>query len=443
MHVHIDHTNISEYQAITCPNVTEVTWKAGPLCKLVLVNLPNLKSLDCTGCDLVSIEHVCVCPKLEELFCSKNRIETLGPLKGCPLLRVLNCKDNMLASLEGLERCTRLVALACGQASLVSLRGVENCTELIKFDCADSNITTLKELAKCRKLRNVLCSNCKVTSTKDINKCPELHTLCCQFNQLAELNLEGCTSLEVLACHNNRIRDLGGIKNCLRLTRLSCDNNMLTMLDDLIYHTNLKELSYSGNHIGSLVLDVKHMGKPVVAYLHLPPKDQGLMRTQTDRVIERVSKPPVKPRCASKWKDDDDYREKRRRERNRFCIEPIQEIIRGPKPEFAIGMVTSSKLSQPVIDLLVQYCNSEHVHPVYMLTFAEVFAYIWARIVRSVCKDKLLEELEETVQRYEERYSIFLINKFENILASLCRDIDMEEAMHASNSVPFLDSDEE
>ena len=72
----------------------------------------------------------------------------------------------------------------------------------------------------------------------------------CVNNQLAELNVEGCTALKYMHCNDNRLTALD-LSDCASLEWLYCDNNQLTSLD-VGSCVNLNKLSCTYNNMKSI-----------------------------------------------------------------------------------------------------------------------------------------------------------------------------------------------
>ncbi|CAH6421582.1 Hypothetical protein MVR_LOCUS284 [uncultured virus] len=59
--------------------------------------------------------------------------------------------------------------------------------------------------------------------------------------------------------------------------------------------------------------------------------------------------------------------------------------------------VIASGMNETAIRLLAEYCDDETVHSIQLLTYAELLAYVWARIERSEHKSELVKILGDQI----------------------------------------------
>lgn len=147
-------------------------------------------------CNELKALDVSKCTGLKWLFCSSNQLTSLS-ISGCAELAMINCPDNKLTTLD-VSKNTALNALDCSDNSLSSLN-VSNCPELEYLWCRDNDLTVL----------NV--SGIALVS------------LVCSGNQLAAMDLSGCTTLTTLRCANNLFSPLD-ISDCPGLAKVYCGN---------------------------------------------------------------------------------------------------------------------------------------------------------------------------------------------------------------------------
>ncbi|MFA9371737.1 MAG: cadherin domain-containing protein [Labilibaculum antarcticum] len=112
----------------------------------------------------------------------------------------------------------------------------------------DENLVQLN-VSGCSSLEDLDCYDNQLTSL-DISGCTSLEDLECDDNQLTSLDVSGCTSLEDLECDNNQLTSLD-VSGCTSLGDLECDNNQLTSLD-VSGCTSLEDLDCEDNQLTSL-----------------------------------------------------------------------------------------------------------------------------------------------------------------------------------------------
>ena len=144
-----------------------------------------------------------------------------------------------------------------------------NLTELL---CADNQISEL-EVTACPTLETVVCSNNQLKKL-DLSNLSVLSTLDCSGNQLSQLDVNHNPRLRVFYCANNLLSQLDlsastamlyldvtsnqlsalPLQSCTKLMGLWCTDNQLTQLD-LSANTSLIRLNTAHNFISSEAMD--------------------------------------------------------------------------------------------------------------------------------------------------------------------------------------------
>ncbi|CAH6420546.1 Hypothetical protein MVR_LOCUS159 [uncultured virus] len=94
-----------------------------------------------------------------------------------------------------------------------------------------------------------------------------------------------------------------------------------------------------------------------------------------------------------------------------------------PVPVFSVQTIIESDLSPHTISLLCEYCTDLTVHSHHLLTYAELLAYVWARVCRSEFKVELLRILEEQVTDSECKCFTGRFNRTLSVLVGFYPDI--------------------
>jgi len=115
------------------------------------------------------------------------------------------------------------------------------------------NQLTSLDLSKCVALKKMDCYGNRLTSL-DLSANVALTHVWCYENQLTTLNVNGCTALIQLSCSENRLTELDLSAN-IALESLGCANNRLTNLD-LSSNPALKGFACENNQLSRL--DVSH-----------------------------------------------------------------------------------------------------------------------------------------------------------------------------------------
>ena len=121
----------------------------------------QVRSIDCSGMEIVKLTGIGKFSNLEMLDCSNNRLTTLDLSQNrhlvelicmrnslstldvgvCPFLRTLDCSYNSLTALD-FSKNANIVTVTCKRNALASLL-LTDCAELVSLDCSYNLLTTL------------------------------------------------------------------------------------------------------------------------------------------------------------------------------------------------------------------------------------------------------------------------------------------------------------
>lgn len=128
------------------------------LTKLNLGSKPKLTKLDCSSCNLESID-VSKCEALESLWCDFNRLTKLD-LSNNYNLKSVNCSDNLLVKLD-VSDCENLEAVFCTDNELRKLDVSAN-LNLRLLMCSRNNLKTINISANTKLERFGCDDDCEV-----------------------------------------------------------------------------------------------------------------------------------------------------------------------------------------------------------------------------------------------------------------------------------------
>ena len=229
-------------------NLESITIRDGENMKYDFKHFTNLRSLSIEGTWSSNRIDLSGNTKLEKIKITSKTLQELVLPEGAPLKEFTLCrswlKDLDLSSYKGLQK--------------VHIETNDNMTELDFRDFPE--------------LVDLTVSANKILYTLNVSNCPKLTTLDVNYNNLANLNISGCSNIEkltcawnknltsldlaafskltVLECDKNKIASLD-LSHCPELTRLVCYENCLTSLD-LSSTPKLKELSCTDNDLTEL-----------------------------------------------------------------------------------------------------------------------------------------------------------------------------------------------
>ena len=464
MSITITKHNIDEYRSSGANLlITEVRWQAGNLASDILILFPNLTTLDCSDNDIFNLNAIEACTKLEVLNCDRCKITSLEPLRSCVNLRVLSCVNNHIQSLTGIECCIQLQELYCSSNRISSLKHLELCPMLEILKCSSNDLESMDGIQNCSHVRTVVCCYNKLSTLTHIRGCTSLIDLDCSDNRLRSIELEECINLrrlecdgnkldiqsircapslrilsipcsiigrmnklitldgierfeylEELYCQRHRLTSLAGIERCQHLRKLNCSSNKLKTLAGVEQCHLLRELVCSDNQLKTLdqIVYLQHL--TTISVWANPLRTLSL---QVERFMNRLQNVN---RDGSVYMDKqnvhDTYVQKTVRD-------SIQRLLTDPKPVFDLESMLESNLSEHTKQRIVEYCGDRTVHSVHLLTYAELLAYVWARIVKSEHKDELVGILDEQIQDAECLCFTGRFNRTLSVLVGFCEDI--------------------
>ena len=477
------HNNIVALGVLdNCRELVDIDCARNQLVSLIgLGNLTKLTTLKCMRNNLTSLEGLENCAKLVSVDCSNNKIGTVGALRGCSQLATLTCDHNRLHDLNGLEccsrlmtiechnnyltsiaaltQCHRLVSINCNSNRLNNLTGLENKTDLAKvkasnnrivaldglagctslkelglqsnkirstkglgsspnlreldlednhlsklvlalmpklakIECQENAIVTLEGLANCPLLQYLDCSNNSIAVLPNFNSCPSLRTLYCSHNYLVSVEfLTGLLNLDKFACQQNCLITLKGIESCRRLSYLNCSFNRITTLEHIIRLRTLLNLDYSDNPLGRISPQVEHF----IFMVQERVSGRAIIYNNNENVSDSAVK--------------------------ESAFVSIQNLMRDPAPTFTLSDLKGSGLSQGAIGWLTMICNDIFRSTEYLITYQQLFSYVWQRIQSSEHRAELIKVLEQQIIESGGRCLIGRMTRLLSVLVGFYDDI--------------------
>ena len=417
MQLEISSNNINDYKQKAYIDVTTVYWTVGYIDKDVLMNFPNLVEIHITKCKLDSIEGIDVCKNLKIFVCEKTGLTSLNGIQNCEYLTELWCINNEIVDISPIEHLHNLVVLGinynkirsikpvsnltkikrlyCSFNELESLEGIENCHELKELDCSRNNITNISLLVNHPKLEELNCYLTHISSLNGISECKHLRRLFCFASNIESLTeISECQSLEVLYCNNCNISSIEGIENCLMLRELCCQNNSITNLQHLVYLTRLTYLRFEGNPLDVQTIQVERMLR-------------RFKNIQSETVYN--DRQNVHNTCIQKT-----------------VCQSVQNLLLDQKPVFDVNTIINSDLGETTKRLLLEYIDDKTIHSKHLITYEELLAYVWARIVKSEYRQELFKILAEQISESECKCFTGRFNRTLSVLVGFYEDIKIE-----------------
>lgn len=225
-------SDLTNLQKLDCHNNSSMV-------DLTLSDVPNLAIVNCSYCDLGSLDWYDL--KLTTLDCSYNTNLTIlnnsrdytNPIRpltslnveGCSALKSLSIRDNDELTTLDLTGCSSLTHLDCTYNKLTTL-DLTPCPNLINLSCQHNNLTSI-DLSNNSNIEYVYCGNNSNLSSLNVKNFSHLVELGCNKCQLQQLDLGGCSALYSVECSNNQISSLILPQESTALSEVYCYNNRL------------------------------------------------------------------------------------------------------------------------------------------------------------------------------------------------------------------------
>lgn len=163
----------------------------------------------------------------EELIKNATKI-TYADVKGIEVVRDLSKNEPSLSSIKGVEFLTSLELLYISGCKNITEVDLSTCARLEYFRADDCTLTTL-DLSNCPALKDIEATDGKLTEVRlpaenknlynvnfrknflkklDLGNSPKLKWLYLDYNELEDVNLNGCTSLERLSITFNKLKSI-------------------------------------------------------------------------------------------------------------------------------------------------------------------------------------------------------------------------------------------
>lgn len=211
----------------------------------VLSTLPDLKTLNLSGCRLSTIAGLQNCPSLAVLVLGNNTIRNLSPLSGITTLNELYLQHNAVVDLSALKDLSDLQILDVSYNSISATNPIASLKNLTWLDLSNNHLSALAGADKLTNLTYLNASNNTLTNV-DI--------------------IAGCVNLTELYLASNEIEQITALKSLVKLKTLDFSRNKVTALPSLPSSCALYSINGSYNEIKSLS-PLKGMAKLAYVYM--------------------------------------------------------------------------------------------------------------------------------------------------------------------------------
>lgn len=180
-----------------------------------------VKELDCSSCNLRSLEGIKNFKNLETLFCYYNLFNDLD-FSGMDKLKYVYGENSNIHSIN-LTGCSSLLVLDL-HYNFLSTIDVSSSPDLFLLSVCFNPPLERLDVSSNPRLGVIYCQMCSLTELV-LGEKPALFGLHCWNNALESLDLSGCTALEDIWCGDNELNELD-FRNCpMKLFTVSAPRN--------------------------------------------------------------------------------------------------------------------------------------------------------------------------------------------------------------------------
>ena len=334
----------------------------------VIGNWTQIENLSVCDTGLTNIDFLTNCPKLEDLNICNNHISCIDHLKA-PRLRTLSTMHTNIRSIP-FERYPQLVSLHTN-------------------DCAIQN---WPDIRYCQNLRSLHAIHCGL-KTMDHLVSPNLRTLQVSSNELTTFPFEKYPLLTILEISYNNLTSIDGVILCPQLQSLGISYNQITNFSPICYLQNLQILFFNSNP--------------------LAPQDPRTARI-LNRFIHRART------VNSIYTDTQNVHDSRIQ---MSVNNSVRNLLKDPVVTFDPQSIIESDLPAETKGTIINYCTCDAVHSTHDLTYAELFAYVWARIQKHEARTELYSILADQIKDSECKCFTGRFNRTLSVLIGFYEDI--------------------
>jgi len=392
-----------QYNQITkienLPDSLRILWLNGNRITKI-ENLPSsLQELHLGNNQITKIENLS--ENLQKLWLDDNQITKIENLPDS--LQKLRLDNNQITKIENLPENLQILYLSCNQITKIEnfsnslqrlclsynkITKIENLSDsLVELDLSGNQITKIANLSS--SIQTLCLSYNQITKIENL---PEnLQTLYLYNNQITKIaNLS--SSIQILWLHSNRITKIENLPE--NLQTLYLPNNLITKIGNL--HRNLQFLDLNSNRITELslsLLELRHLnvfyhtGNPIE---NIHPLVQRWLERLDRGMIDGNSKVYSDGQNIHNFTIQKSFRNSLGnllKDENTLSLEECKKHV-----------IECSELEEQVKRELLNYCDDETEHSVYLVKFDEVFQYVISRIVRHSDSNEMFKILNEEIK---------------------------------------------
>ena len=431
-------------------------------------SFPRLKYLSyyCGATDIVS--QMKYCPMLRTFDCGVGDLDSLDGLGSCLNLRSVclflgrrtKCKSDPL-SIKDLATCRSLTSFNGSYTPLGDTHIISNWTSIEDLDMAQTGVTDVSFLSSCTKLRNLIIGDNNIGDISCI-RAPGLIRLDIKHTNVTTVPFERFPLLETLYATECAIKDWSDLKHCPKLTNfdahrcglktmdhiqapnlrhaylssnaltlfpferypllhiLRAGNNTLANLNGLPSCPKLRTLSIEHNLITDFS-PICHL--PKLESLHTRNNPPSTQDPRTTRVLQRFTHAATRAAIRTANTIYSNSQNVHDASVQLSVKKSVENLLKDPVVTYDPESVINSDLPAETKCTIVNYCSCDAVHSAHDLTYAELFAYVWARIQKHESRESLYQILAEQLSESECKCFTGRFNRTLSVLVGFCEDI--------------------
>ena len=307
------------------------------------------------------------------VYAPKNFELILSNLNKFINLRELNLSENKISEIKGLDSLVNLQELYLDHNQVKEIKGLDSLVNLRTLSISCNEIREIKGLDNLVNLQILRLSSNKIKEINGLDKLINLNELYLFSNKLTEMNgINMLINLQILNLSHNDITEITGLDNLINLYKLNLEDNRINELPlTLCNLRNICNFYYRINPIEYIPL-------PVSRWL-----DRINRRVTTNNMIYNDKQNVHNAHIQNSFRNS------------------LSSLLRD-KPTITLDdvknkIINSDILTEQTKRELLNYCDDDTTHSVYLITYADLLVYVWARISSSPNPDEIAQVLNQEI----------------------------------------------
>ena len=372
--------------------------------------------LDRTSSGPISIKGLAMCQKLVSFDGSQIILEDTDIISNWTLIENLDIGQTGVTDIAFLAPCTKLKRLDISDNGI----GTISCLQapcLISLGVKHTNITAVP-FERFPLLESLYASECRIEDWHCLRLCPKLVDLDAQQCGLRTMDSIHAPNLSCAYLSQNSLTSFPFERFPL-LRKFNASHNNFTNLDGIPSCPKIRTLNIEHNQITDFS-PICHL--PKLEYLHTANNPAPNQDPRTTRILQRFALEATRAniRARNIYSNSQNVHDS---SIQLSVKKSVENLLKDPIVTYNPESVINSGLPADTVTTIINYCSCEAIHSDHDLTYAELFAYVWARIQKHEARLELYKILADQISDSECKCFTGRFNRTLSVLVGFYDDI--------------------